>query len=54
MRPNLKDHSLESLRARFAADGIEPWRAEQVAGWLYARSATDTSVHCPGSSTPRA
>ena len=28
-RPNLKDHSVESLRARFAADGIEPWRAEE-------------------------
>jgi 23S rRNA (adenine2503-C2)-methyltransferase len=41
MRPNLKDHSLESLRARFAADGIEPWRAEQVAGWLYARGVED-------------
>src|SRR4030095_14363608 len=38
---NLKDHSLESLRALFAADGIEPWRAEQVAGWLYARGVED-------------
>jgi 23S rRNA (adenine2503-C2)-methyltransferase len=38
---NLKDHSIESLRARFAADGIEPWRAEQVAGWLYARGVED-------------
>jgi 23S rRNA (adenine2503-C2)-methyltransferase len=35
--PNLKDHSIESLRERFAAEGIAPYRAEQVAGWLYQR-----------------
>jgi 23S rRNA (adenine2503-C2)-methyltransferase len=35
--PNLKDHSLESLRERFARDGLEPYRADQVAGWLYGR-----------------
>ena len=40
-RPHLKDHSIESLRRRFAAEGIEPWRAEQVAGWLYARGVED-------------
>lgn len=40
-RPHLKDHSIESLRARFAAQGIEPWRAEQVAGWLYGRGVDD-------------
>lgn len=40
-RPHLKDHSVESLRARFAAEGIEPWRAEQVASWLYARGVED-------------
>jgi 23S rRNA (adenine2503-C2)-methyltransferase len=40
-RPHLKDHSIESLRARFAAEGIEPWRAEQVAGWLYGRGVED-------------
>jgi len=40
-RRNLKDHSVESLRARFAAEGIEPWRAEQVAGWLWARGVED-------------
>jgi 23S rRNA (adenine2503-C2)-methyltransferase len=43
-RPHLKDHSIESLRARFAADGIEPWRAEQVAGWLYARGVEDPAL----------
>lgn len=40
-RPHLKDHSIESLRERFAAQGIEPWRAEQVAGWLYGRGVED-------------
>ncbi|MBW2269069.1 MAG: 23S rRNA (adenine(2503)-C(2))-methyltransferase RlmN [Deltaproteobacteria bacterium] len=35
--PCLKDHSIDSLRERFQASGIERWRAEQVAGWLYAR-----------------
>ena len=40
-RPHLKDHSIESLRRRFAVEGIEPWRAEQVAGWLYARGVED-------------
>jgi len=39
--PHLKDFSIERLRTRFAADGIEPWRAEQVAGWLYARGVED-------------
>ncbi|RIL05532.1 MAG: 23S rRNA (adenine(2503)-C(2))-methyltransferase RlmN [Proteobacteria bacterium] len=40
-RPHLKDHSIEALRTRFAAEGIEPWRAEQVASWLYARGVED-------------
>lgn len=35
--PCLKDHSIESLREKFVAGGIQKWRAEQVAGWLYAR-----------------
>jgi 23S rRNA (adenine2503-C2)-methyltransferase len=39
--PNLKDHSIDSLRERFAAAGIEPYRAEQVAGWLYRRGVDD-------------
>ena len=39
--PHLKDFSIERLRTRFAAEGIEPWRAEQVAGWLYARGVED-------------
>jgi len=39
--PNLKDHSVESLRERFARDGLEPYRADQVAGWLYGRGVDD-------------
>jgi 23S rRNA (adenine2503-C2)-methyltransferase len=41
---SLKDHSIESLRARFAALGIEPWRAEQVGAWLYARGVEDPTA----------
>ena len=40
-RPHLKDLPVEALRERFAADGIAPWRAEQVASWLYARGIED-------------
>ena len=40
-RPNLKDYSLESLRSRFARDGLAPYRADQVAGWLYRRGTDD-------------
>ena len=40
-RPQLKDQSIASLRARFAETGVEPWRAEQVASWLYARGVED-------------
>jgi 23S rRNA (adenine2503-C2)-methyltransferase len=40
-RPHLKDLSVEALRARFAAGGLPPWRAEQVASWLYARGVED-------------
>lgn len=40
-RPHLEDYPVEALRARFAAGGIAPWRAEQVASWLYARGVAD-------------
>jgi 23S rRNA (adenine2503-C2)-methyltransferase len=40
-RPNLKDHSIEALRERFARDGFEPYRAEQIASWLYRRGVDD-------------
>ncbi len=42
-RPNLKDHPVEALRERFARDGIEPYRAEQIAGWLYRRGVDDVA-----------
>ena len=40
-RPNIKDHSIEKLRERFARDGFEPYRAEQIASWLYRRGVED-------------
>jgi 23S rRNA (adenine2503-C2)-methyltransferase len=41
LRPQLKDHPVEALRTHFAGEGIAPWRAEQVASWLYARGVED-------------
>jgi 23S rRNA (adenine2503-C2)-methyltransferase len=38
---NLKDYSIEALRGRLARDGIEPYRAEQIAGWLYRRGVEE-------------
>jgi 23S rRNA (adenine2503-C2)-methyltransferase len=40
-RENLKDYSIETLRERFARDGLAPYRAEQIAGWLYQRGIED-------------
>ncbi len=40
-RPHLKDYSVEALRGRFRAAGLPPYRADQVAGWLYARGVDD-------------
>lgn len=40
-RENLKDHSPQALRERFAAQGIAPYRADQLAAWLYARGVED-------------
>lgn len=40
-RRQLKDFSLPALRERFRADGIAPYRAEQVAGWLYGKGVED-------------
>jgi 23S rRNA (adenine2503-C2)-methyltransferase len=36
-RASLRDFSPATLRARFKAEGISPFRADQVAQWLYAR-----------------
>jgi 23S rRNA (adenine2503-C2)-methyltransferase len=40
-RPNLKDYSIEGLRERLARDGHQPYRADQIAGWLYQRGVDD-------------
>ena len=40
-RAHLKDHSIEALRERFAQSGLLPYRAEQVAGWLYRRGVDE-------------
>jgi hypothetical protein len=37
----IKSHSIESLRERFAAEGVRPYRADQIASWLYARGVED-------------
>jgi 23S rRNA (adenine2503-C2)-methyltransferase len=36
-RRNLKDLPPDDLRARLAADGIAPYRGDQIAAWLYGR-----------------
>jgi 23S rRNA (adenine2503-C2)-methyltransferase len=43
-RANLKDHPIEDLRERFARDGLAPYRAEQIAGWLYQRGVDDPAA----------
>ena len=43
-RANLKDYPIEALRERLARDGIEPYRAEQIAGWLYQRGVDDPAA----------
>ena len=43
-RENLKDFSVERLRERFAADGLRPFRADQVAAWLYKRGVEDPNA----------
>lgn len=40
-RPNLKDFAPSRLRERMAAEGLPPYRADQIAGWLYARGVED-------------
>ena len=42
--PQLKDETIESLRDRFAAQGIERFRADQVAAWLYQRGVDDPAA----------
>jgi len=40
-RENLKDFSVERLRERLSGHGIQPFRAEQLAAWLYKRGVED-------------
>jgi 23S rRNA (adenine2503-C2)-methyltransferase len=40
-RPYLRDFAPDTLRARFRAEGISPYRADQVVKWLYARGVDD-------------
>ncbi len=40
-RPHLKNYSVEALRERFAREGIEPYRADQVCAWMYGRGVDD-------------
>ncbi len=41
---NLKDHGLESLRARFVEEGIPAYRANQVMAWMYQRDVDDFNL----------
>jgi 23S rRNA (adenine2503-C2)-methyltransferase len=43
-RANLKDFSIEALRERLSGDGLPPWRAEQIAGWLYQRGVDEPAA----------
>ncbi|MFQ5417988.1 MAG: 23S rRNA (adenine(2503)-C(2))-methyltransferase RlmN [Myxococcota bacterium] len=40
-RPNLKNFGIDALRQRLAQDGLPPYRADQIAGWLYRRGVDD-------------
>ena len=40
-RPHLKDYSPSALRERLAQEGLPGYRADQIAGWLYARGVED-------------
>jgi 23S rRNA (adenine2503-C2)-methyltransferase len=40
-RPFLKDYSPGALRLHLAREGVAPYRADQIAGWLYLRGVED-------------
>lgn len=40
-RDHLKNHTPERLRELFSAQGIAPYRADQVVGWLYRQGVED-------------
>ena len=43
-RPQLKDLTLDALRAHLAASGEAPWRADQIAAWVYTRGVEDPAA----------
>lgn len=43
-RPHLKDLPIEDLRASLAREGLAPYRADQIAGWLYSRGVDDPAA----------
>jgi len=43
-RPQLKDLTLDALRAHLAERGDAPWRADQIAAWVYARGVEDPAA----------
>ncbi len=43
-RPNLKNYAPDALRERFRRAGLEPYRADQVSGWLYKRDVADPAA----------
>ena len=43
-RPNLKDFSPERLREQLAIAGLRPFRADQIAAWLYRRGVEDFAL----------
>jgi 23S rRNA (adenine2503-C2)-methyltransferase len=44
LRPNLRDFAPDALRARFKAEGVSAYRADQVVQWLYARGVDDPAA----------
>lgn len=40
-RLHVKDHCLPRLREALAREGVRPYRADQIAGWLYRRGVED-------------
>src|SRR5262245_62170730 len=40
-RENILDLAPEELKKRFSETGIEPYRADQVLGWIYGKSVYD-------------
>ncbi len=41
MKPNLLDMTIEQVRAALAQGGVEPYRADQLADWVYRKGVTE-------------